>query len=307
MKPARAIRPILFSLASTALLCLPMACGKKAYVAPSGPLPNQIEIAFKRNLFDTNAFLRPYESARLLLTGPGLTNFPPDTSLWLDPASSLDGQPIPEDRIKYLQFGHNSFTGHVSLGLGPEFQPWSILPRKTGAYTFNLVLHTELEKWVCPSLVVTIRATEDEARLIAEFEASGASQFLDHPFGARRASEAAAPALPYGALADFVQKHPDSYLLEAVQARIKSLFLQDINSVGAYTDGPLLPDDRQVLATILGRIDPHFVKLATEVQEDYLQSLATSRNPEQTQQRIDICAEWLRLATAASAQQGRPQ
>lgn len=288
------------------------ACGKKPgapFVAPSVPLPGQIDLSIRRHPFDTNGVLRPYEAGVLVIAGPGIQDHPEDEWIWIDADSRMDGQPIPEPMIRGLSHGGAKAAGAASrcLTLGPAFPPWSLLPRRPGSTTLDLVLHTGREKWVCPPLVVEIACSEDEARMLAEFEASGASRFLDHKIGARRASEPDAPAPPYGALGDFARRHPDSYLAAVVRQRIRRLHQEDIGSYSSCSEGPLLPEDRQALAAILGRIDPRFADLAAEIRNALARSLAASENPEPMQRLIEVNEEWLRLATAARAESGTPE
>jgi hypothetical protein len=306
MKPPRLATSLSLVLACSALIAGLNACGQqesRPFVPASKPLPEGIEISFQYTLFDTNNVLRPYAPALLYVSPPVLDRIAKNSDIRIDLESRLDGRPIPESAIHDLQFGSTTLRDQPYAMIGPAFQPWRLFPRQTGTYTFDLVLQTQTEKWVCPPLVLTIHASEEEAALLAEFEAGGASLFLDHPTGARWSREPEAPSLPYDALADFVKAHPDSYLTDIILQRIRRVHLRDLNSGGPYETGPLVAEDREALATILGCIDPRFEESFASFRKSFEEAGSTTTASEQLRQKMEINNEWLRIATAARAEQ----
>ena len=242
------------------LMLAPVACHRQSSESTGLPatraLPPDVAIQVVPGIPPgVAAGLRPYESFAILVNGAGLAGAPLGDTLSLAPASRRDGQPLPAAALADFQLNGVPEGGWKSFRLFPKFAPGQLLPRKPGSYRFDFVLQSEYGVWACPPLTVSIFATASETALLTEFEQSGASQFLDHPLGARRASEPDAPALPYAALADFVNQHPGTYLLDVIRTRLQSLHLTDINSCGPYTPGPLLAEDRQACAAILGHLD----------------------------------------------------
>lgn len=306
MKTTRA-HPSLATLPGCALITLLAlaGCGRPDAAAPSRfsaqTLPPGISIQVVPGIPPgVAAGLRPYESFAILINGAGLAGAPLGESIALAPASRRDGQPLPAAALADLQLNGVSDGGWRSFRIFPAFAPGQLLPRQPGTCRFDFILKSDTGTWSCPPVDVPVSATESETRLLAEFVQSGASQFLDHPLGARRAAGTNVPPLPYDALAAFAAQHPGTYLIDVIAARLRSLHLEDINSCGPYSPGPLLAADRQACAALLGRLDENFAASAMEVREDLLRSLATSEKPDQLQQQIAINEEWFRCATATT-------
>jgi hypothetical protein len=299
----KAFRPL--TLACGLALAGLAGCGKTEnapVVAPSKPLPAGIEVAIQRHAFDAGGPLRPYEPAMLVVSGPEIQNHPRDEHLWLDSDSRLNGQPIPEDLIRHLQFGgaEGPEKDQRRLTLAPAIQPWALLPRRPGEVTFDLIVHAGREKWICPPFGLRITATEVELQQVADLEETGASQFLNHPVGARRTREPDAPPLPYETLTDFMARHPQSYLADVIRDRARRLFLLDVNSCSPEGAGPLLADDRAALAAVLGRFDPRFPEHAAEVQAQYEKHRDPSKPSKQVEEQVAVAGEWHRLAESAA-------
>jgi hypothetical protein len=262
------------------------------------PLPHEMKMLFSP---DNAAHRYPYTPLQLRIRAPStewLSAFmEKHGSVRLAIGSLRNGKPIESECISGTTC---NYSGN-EVKIRPVFRPGNIVPHSPGSYRFDLILCTRKARLHCPPITYTVTVPDDMKEMLREFEESEASAILKHQYGCRLKSGNAEKQLSYAAVERFVRKYPDSYLSKVINTRTQRIWLSDLNGAGWMHD-----DDREPIARINVLVKGCIDKLAASSLESYTSILEkkmanpkTAKYLKQTQQKVHILKEWIRLTTEA--------
>ena len=196
-----------------------------------------------------SANIRPYEEFSIAIAGADVHN----ENFRVSALTKIDGKEIGGEAEQLTIQGRGNHSGIYAIVLVNSYLPVFQFPKSLGEHSVDLVLSTAMTDYHFQQCVVRVKASEEDSKLVAEFEASGANRFLNDPYGitTRRSKTPVnnQESIPYAEVIGFVARHPKGYLTDLIARRTELLWLWDVNEKG------IAPEERLLLGKILGAID----------------------------------------------------